>query len=159
MKASNGWYDKGFNELLQFLNNLLPKANMLSRSTYQAKKIICPLGLEVKKIHACQNDLMLFHNEDAMLEECRVCRTSWYKWNDKNIDEDDMEENKKIKRVAAKVAWYFPIISRLRRLFASKANAELLQWHVRKRKKMQCFVILLMELNRETLTGSTRILP
>jgi hypothetical protein len=34
MKASNGWYDKGFNELLQFLNNLLSKANMLSRSTY-----------------------------------------------------------------------------------------------------------------------------
>jgi hypothetical protein len=76
MKASNGWYDKGFNELLQFLNNLLPKANMLSRSTYQAKKIVCPLELEVKKIHACQNDLMLFHNEDGMLEECRVCRTS-----------------------------------------------------------------------------------
>jgi hypothetical protein len=29
MKASNGWSDKGFNELLQFLNDLLPKANVL----------------------------------------------------------------------------------------------------------------------------------
>jgi hypothetical protein len=35
---------------------------------YQAKKIVCPLGLEVEKIHACQNDCMLFGNEDAMLD-------------------------------------------------------------------------------------------
>jgi hypothetical protein len=108
INASNGWSDKGFNELLQFLNYLLPKANVLPRSTYQAKKIICPLGLEVEKIHACWNDCMLFRNEDAMLEESRVCGTSWYKQNNKNINEDDMGENKKVKRVPAKVAWYFP---------------------------------------------------
>jgi hypothetical protein len=72
------------------LNDLLPKANVLPRRTYEAKKIVCPLGLEVEKIQACQNDCMLFHNEDTMLEECCVCRTSRYKGNDKNIDEDDM---------------------------------------------------------------------
>jgi hypothetical protein len=33
MKASNGWSDKGFNKLLQFLNDLLPKAKVLPRST------------------------------------------------------------------------------------------------------------------------------
>jgi hypothetical protein len=76
MRASNGWSDKGFSELLQFLNDLLPKANVLPRSTYKAMKIVCPLGLEVEKIHTCQNDCMLFRNEDAMLEECRVCGTS-----------------------------------------------------------------------------------
>jgi hypothetical protein len=114
MKASNGWSDKGFNELLQFLNYLLQKANVLPQSTYQAKKIVCPLGLEVKKIHACQNDCMLSHNKDAILEECRVCGTSRYKRNDKNINEDDMEENKKVKRVSAKMAWYLPIIICLR---------------------------------------------
>jgi hypothetical protein len=119
MKASNSWSDKGFNELLQFLNDLLQKAN----------------GLEVEKIHACQNVCMVFRNEDAMLEEYRVCRTSRYKRNDKNIDEDDMGENKKVKRVPAKVAWYSPIIPHLRPLFANKANAELLQWHVREWKK------------------------
>jgi hypothetical protein len=110
MKASNRWSDKGFNELLPFLNILLPKANVLPRSMYQAKKIVCPLALEVEKIHACQNDCMLFCNEYAMLEECRICRTSRYKQNDKNINEDDMGENKKVKRVPGKVAWYFPII-------------------------------------------------
>jgi hypothetical protein len=29
MKSSNGWSNKGFNELLQFLNDLLPKVNVL----------------------------------------------------------------------------------------------------------------------------------
>jgi hypothetical protein len=104
MKASNGWSDKGFNELLQFLNDLLPKANVLSQSTYQAKKIVCPLGLEMEKIHACWNDCMLFCNEDAMLEECCVWGTSRYKRNDKNIDEDDMGEKKKLKE--CQLRWY-----------------------------------------------------
>jgi hypothetical protein len=58
----------------------------------------------VEKIHACRYDCMLFRNEDALLEECRVYRASQYTGNDKNIDEDDMGENKKVKRVSAKVA-------------------------------------------------------
>jgi hypothetical protein len=97
MKASNGWSDKGFNELLQFFNDLLPKANVLPQSTYQEKKIICQLGLEVEKIHACRNDCMLFRNKDSMFEECHVRGISRYKQIDKNIDEDDMRENKKLK--------------------------------------------------------------
>jgi hypothetical protein len=60
----------------------------------------------VEKIHAYRNDSMLFHNKDAMLEEYHVCGISQYKRNDKNIDEDDMRENKKVKRVSAKVTWY-----------------------------------------------------
>jgi hypothetical protein len=90
------------------LNDLLSKANVLPRSTYQAKKIICPLGLGVEKIHACQNDCMLFYNKDVMLEECHVCGTSRYKQNDKNIDEDDMGKNKNVKRAPTKVSRYFP---------------------------------------------------
>jgi hypothetical protein len=104
IKASNGWSDEGFHELLQFFNDLLTKANVLPQSTCQANKIVCPLGLEVDKIHAYRNDCMLFHNEDDMLEECHVCGTSRYKRNDKNNDEVDMWENKKGKRVPAKVA-------------------------------------------------------
>jgi predicted nucleic acid-binding Zn-ribbon protein len=56
---------------------------------------------------------MLFHNEDIMLEKCPVCGTSRYKRNDKNIDDDDMGGNKKVRKVLAKVAWYFPMIPHL----------------------------------------------
>jgi hypothetical protein len=67
----------------------------------------------VEKIYARRNEYMLLCNEDAMLQECHVCETSRYKQNDKNNDEDGMGENKKVKRVPAKVAWYFPIIAHL----------------------------------------------
>ena len=55
-KASNGLSDKGFEELLKLIKNLLPEGNILPATTYEAKKVVCPLGLEAQKIHACPND-------------------------------------------------------------------------------------------------------
>jgi hypothetical protein len=78
---------------------------------------------------------MLFHNDDAMLEECRVCRSSRYKRNVTNFDEDGMGENKKDIGLPAKVAWYFPKIPSLKQLFANKANAEFMRWHNKGLKK------------------------
>jgi hypothetical protein len=80
------------------------------------------LQLEVEKIHACQNDYMLFHNGNAMLEECRVCESSRYKRNIINIVRYDIGENKKDKRLTAKVVLCFPIIPHLKQLFANKVN-------------------------------------
>jgi hypothetical protein len=45
-----------------------------------------------------------------------------------------MGENKKVKRAPAKVAWYFPIIPHLQRMFVNKANIELLLAHKRAEK-------------------------
>ena len=50
-KAENGVSDKGFGNLLVMIKNMLPKDNELPESTYEAKKAVCPLGLEVQKIH------------------------------------------------------------------------------------------------------------
>ena len=58
-KASNGLSDKRFEELLKLIKNLLPEGNTLPEITYEAKKIVCPLGLEAQKIHACPNDCIL----------------------------------------------------------------------------------------------------
>ena len=52
-KASNGSSDKGFEKFLKLIKNLLPEGNTLPEITYEAKKIVCPLGLEAQKIHAC----------------------------------------------------------------------------------------------------------
>ena len=48
MKSSNGLSDKGFDDLLNLLQKLLPSPNGLSENTYHAKQIICPMGLEVQ---------------------------------------------------------------------------------------------------------------
>ena len=62
-KAENGLSDKGFGNLLKIMKEKLPKDNELPDSTYEAKKVICPLGLDVQKIHACINDCILYRGE------------------------------------------------------------------------------------------------
>jgi len=34
---------------------MLPKDNELPATTYEAKQVVCPMGLEIEKIHACPN--------------------------------------------------------------------------------------------------------
>ena len=74
-KATNGIYDKGFGELLKLVKKMLPMDNELPATTYEAKQLVCPLGLEVQKIHACPNDCILYRGEYENLEIGRAsCR-------------------------------------------------------------------------------------
>ena len=45
----------------------------MAGSVYEAKKIICPLGLEVERIHACKNNCVLFRGEYEDLDNCPKC--------------------------------------------------------------------------------------
>ena len=63
VKARYGWSDKNFSSLLQVVHNMHPEENTLPRSYYQAKKILCPMGMVYKKIHACPNDCILYRHE------------------------------------------------------------------------------------------------
>lgn len=133
-KATNGVSDKAFNELLPLIKKMLPtKDNELPSTTYEAKQVLCPVGLEVQKIHACPNDCILYRGDYENLEACPVCKASRYK---AKADDDpgDVEGERKKKRSPAKVMWYFPIIPRLRRLFANKEHAKLVRWHKEERK-------------------------
>jgi hypothetical protein len=74
LKVSNEWSDRSFMDLLMLLKNMLPQGNAIPKTIYEAKQIICPLGLEVEKIHACKNDCILYRGpkyED--LETCPIC--------------------------------------------------------------------------------------
>ena len=54
--------------------------NELPETTYEAKKAICPLGLDVQKIHACINDCILYRGEEyENLDACPVCNALRYK--------------------------------------------------------------------------------
>jgi hypothetical protein len=52
--------DKAFEGMLQILKDKLTENNELPSTTYEAKKTMCPLGLEVQKIHVCPNDSILY---------------------------------------------------------------------------------------------------
>jgi hypothetical protein len=103
----------------------LPKDNELPDSTYEAKKVLCPLGLEVQKIHTCINDCILYHGEEYKnLKACPVCIALQYKI--RRDDSGDVDGEPPRKRVPAKVMWYAPIIPQLKRLFRNKEHARLL---------------------------------
>ena len=82
--------------------------------TYEAKKIVCPLGLEAQKIRACPNDCILYRGGYENLDSCPVCNACRYKI--PQDDPGDVEGMRVKKRVPAKVMWYFPLIPRLKRL-------------------------------------------
>ena len=119
LKVAHQWTDKGFRELLEVLGDMFPKGNQIPRTTYEAKKIVCPMGLKFEKIHACKNDYILFRGDNEALTECPKCGTSRYK---QRIDESDDDEEMR-RRVPRKVAWYFPIIPRLKHFFATSKDA------------------------------------
>ena len=111
--------------MLVMLKKMLPKANELPESTYEAKKVVCCLGLEVQKIHACPNGCILYRGEEyENLNVCLVCGALHYKI--RRDDPGDVEGERPRKRVPAKVMWYAPIIPRLKRLFRNKEHAKLM---------------------------------
>ena len=133
-KAENGISDKGFEKLLKIMKKMLPRDNVLPCSTYEAKKVVCPLGLEVHKIHACINDCILYRGQHENLNACPVCGAFRYKI--RRDDPGDVEgDDRPRKRVPAKVMWHAPIIPRLKRLFRNKEHAKLLRWHKEDRKE------------------------
>ena len=106
---------------------MLPEGNELPPTTYEAKKVVCPLGLDVQKIHACPNDCILYRGEYEELDACLVCDTKRYKI--RQNDPGDVDGEPTRKKVPAQVMWYFPIIPCLKLLLRNKTNAKLMRWH------------------------------
>ena len=130
LKANNGWSDKSFTSLLEILHEMLPEDNEFPVSLYQAKKLMCPMGLETERILACPNDCMLYKNADVDLHECRICGTSRYKQKNQTKDNSDV----KVKDgPPPKMLWYLPVIPILKRLFANGKDVKLLRWHAEDR--------------------------
>ena len=116
----------------KILKMKLPKDNELSDNAYEENKVLCPLGLEVQKIHACINDCILYRGEYIDKNDSPVCGALRYKI--RRDDPGDVEGQPTRKRVPAKVMWCAPIIPWLKRLFRNKEHAKLLRWHKEDRK-------------------------
>jgi hypothetical protein len=73
LKASNELCYGSFKDLLTLLKDIVPQGNTIPEVFYEAKQIICPLGLEVAKIHVCRNDFILYSGEEYEdLEKCPI---------------------------------------------------------------------------------------
>jgi len=91
--------------------------------------MICPIGLEIKKIHACSNNWILYRGDKYKdLDACPKCETPQYK-------EGPSDEGTKTRGGPVKVVCYFSIAPRVHRLFAYAKSAKLLRWHGEERKK------------------------
>jgi hypothetical protein len=112
LKVSNEWSDGSFKDLLTLLKYMLPQGNSIPETVYEAKQIICLLGLEVKKIHVCKNDCILYRGEECEdLEKCPICGLGQF--NRRKDDGDDDNCNRRKSR-PKKMFWYFPIIPYLK---------------------------------------------
>ena len=70
LKARFGWSDKSFTKLLVLFKNMIHEDNTLPKNHYEAKKILCPVGMEYQKIRACPNDCILYRNQFAEMPYC-----------------------------------------------------------------------------------------
>ena len=123
--------------LLTFLEDFLLEGNHMSKSMYKAKKIVCPLGMDVPRIHACRNDCILYHGENSNLRQCPECKDPRFmvRKDEDHIQDDDSDDNmntaeasKTKKRpnwrdIPEKVCWYFPIIPHLKWLYSNPETA------------------------------------
>jgi hypothetical protein len=98
---------------------MLPNDNELPVTIYEAKHVVCPLGLAIQKIHACPNDCILYGGEEyKKLDACPVYHAWRYKI--RRDDLGDVEGERPRKKIPAKVMLCAPIIPRLERLFRTK---------------------------------------
>ena len=81
------------------------------------------VGLGYVKIHACENDCILFWKEHAKKDVCPNCDTSRWKL------ENSSPSGKHVHRVPRKVLRYFPIKKRLQWYFMCSKTASDTRWH------------------------------
>jgi hypothetical protein len=73
LKASSRWSDHSFKDLLTLLKDMLCQGSIFPEIIYEAKQIICMLGLVVEKIHTWKNDCILYRGpEYEDLEKCPI---------------------------------------------------------------------------------------
>ena len=100
-----------FNAILKLLSSAFPACS-IPTSYHEAKKLIRALGLGYVSIHVCPNNCVLFRKGLEKEDKCPVCDASRWKYGDEK------------KKIPQKVLRHFPLIPRLKRIFASKKTAE-----------------------------------
>ncbi|XP_075094131.1 uncharacterized protein LOC142161730 [Nicotiana tabacum] len=110
---------RGYDQMIQLLKEALPEDNIMLESYYQTKKLVRSLGLPVEKIDCCNSGCMLYWGDDEDLTSCKFC----------GYEFKCRVGSRKRKLVPYKKMYYFPLIPRLRRLYASHTTVGDMRWH------------------------------
>ena len=119
IKSEHRLSERCYDDLCQFLKELLPDDNVMTDSFYETKKLIKGIGLPVYKIHTCLNGCMIYWGDDSELTQCKFCDHARYR---------PQSINRK-KLVPYKKMYYFPLTPRVQRLYPSEATAKSMRWH------------------------------
>ncbi|CAL1412978.1 unnamed protein product [Linum trigynum] len=127
LKWFNSWSNTSFTQLLKFLRSTFPMAQTtMPKNYYQAKKMLSGLGLNYEEIDACENGCVIYYGELKGATTCPSCQKPRFK----KIRKDSRG---RVTKVPYKILRYFPIKSRLQRLFMSRKTAEDMVWHSEQR--------------------------
>jgi len=119
IKSDHRLSKAGYDKIIEWARSILPEGNRLKENFYAAKSMMKPLSLGYQKIDMCPNFCMLYYLKNAEMTEFMICGHSRYK---------PRTSRGKI-LVAYKKLRYFPITSKLQRLFMSPRTAEYMTWH------------------------------
>ncbi|KAM3343683.1 hypothetical protein P3S68_025773 [Capsicum galapagoense] len=127
IKIENNMSQRGYNQMMQLLKESLPEDNIVLDNYYQTKKLVRSLSLPIEKIDYCESRCMLYWgDDDEHLTSCKFCSKPRYK---------RCVESRKRKLVSYKRMYYFPLILRLQRLYASHAIAADMRWNHEHKKE------------------------
>ncbi|XP_043817332.1 uncharacterized protein LOC122725001 [Manihot esculenta] len=73
IKSEHHLSERCFDNICQFIKEILPIDNLFTDNFYSTKKLLEGLGLPIQKIHSCLNDCMIYWGEDNELLRCKVC--------------------------------------------------------------------------------------
>jgi hypothetical protein len=99
-----------------------PKHNML-KDLYQSKKIVSSLGMNYKKIDACEKNCMLFSKEHKDDPKCLHCGRSKY------VKVTIKDGSSVTIKVVVKHLRYIPITPRLKWLFLCEETTQQMRWN------------------------------
>ncbi|KAM2145776.1 hypothetical protein ACFX1R_049296 [Malus domestica] len=108
---------------LQLFKHILSNGHSLPKKVMSTKGLLKKFMLRHQKIHACENDYMLYWKHNSGLDVCHIYGVSRY-----TTEVDDTAPSSK-KRIRRKVLAYFPFTPRLQRLYMSRHTSEDMCWH------------------------------
>ena len=72
LKAEHHFSERCYDDLCQFIHEMISEDNVMTDNFYDTKKLIQGLGLPVEKIHGCNNGCMIYWSDDIDLTSCKV---------------------------------------------------------------------------------------